>query len=179
MKKNITLIVFLVILVLPVFSQQNSLPRIETIRENIQNWLDEVSNSLASDDILFGIGVGNLSTAEASIEQAKFNANADICRQLSTYVMYQLISFDDAPKDIVDRLEFYQNKYYEMVSLEANNQACFALYGLTTVERRARTADGNIWYVVSLDRNKAKEITGLGEYVRDYFNSVVEDFERE
>jgi hypothetical protein len=83
MKKNITLIMFLVIFVLPVFSQQNSLPRIETIKENIQNWLNEVS-SLASDDVLIGIGVGDLNTTEASMEQAKFNANAAICRQLST-----------------------------------------------------------------------------------------------
>jgi hypothetical protein len=66
-----------------------------------------------------------------------------------------------------------------MVSQEANNQACFVLYELTTVERRARTADGKIWYVVSLDKNNGRGITGLDEYIRNYFNSAVEDYERE
>jgi hypothetical protein len=178
MKKNSAIIVLWFVFVLPIFSQQKSLPQIEAIRGNIQDWFNDVYLT-ASEDVLIGVGVGELNTMESSMEQAKFNAHADICRQLSMHIRNVKNSIDYVPQDIVDRLDFYQNRYYDMVSLEVSYQACFMLYGLTTVERRSRTSDGKIWYVVSFNKNKTGEIVGLDEYIRNYFNSSIEEFEGE
>jgi hypothetical protein len=174
MKENIALIMLGVIFVLPVFSQQHSLPPIETVSENIQDRLDRILEE-SSPDVIIGIGIGGMNTDEASMEQAKFNAHAAICGEVFTYLQFVSDSFDDVPKDVLDRLNFYQNKYYQMVSEEASGQACFMLYGLTTVEWRAKTGDGKIYYVVSLNKNE-EIFDPIVEYTTNYFNSVVEDF---
>jgi hypothetical protein len=67
-----------------------------------------------------------------------------------------------------------------MVSLEANNQACFLLYGLITVERRAISSDGKICYIVSFNKNNMKGLDELlSEYLGNYWESNVYDFESE
>jgi hypothetical protein len=180
MKKKIVLIMLSVIFILPVSSQQKSLPLIEDISGDIMDWASNIIGLLISEDVIVSVGVGKLSTNKASMEQANFNAHVDLCRQLATYIMYEYNSIDVIPKDIVDRLYFYQDRYYDMISMYANYQACFELYGLTTVERRARTSDGQIYYIVSFEKkSKEKLIVGLQEYVRNFFTSTVEEFYEE
>jgi hypothetical protein len=173
MKMNVFFIVFPAVFVLPVFSQQNQLPMIEEVQGNIPEW---AINLPFEENKLWAIGTGNLSTIEASREQAKFNAHVNLCGQLSMPVKFVANSFDNVQKNIIDRLDFYQNQYYFMVALVSINQACFELFGLTEIERIARTSDGTIWYLVSLNISRTKEIAGLSEYINEYFNSGVEDF---
>jgi hypothetical protein len=175
------IIVFWAALVLPAFSQQNALPDIEEVVEYTDSGIPSVIERFfqnAPEHVLVGVGTGKLSTLEASMEQAKFNAHADLCGQVWSVIWTVKNSIPDVPKSVVDRLDFYQEAYYAMVSNFANNAAAFDLYGLTTIERRLRTKDGMIWYVVTLDKNKTEnQLESLKEHVKNNFESIVEDWE--
>jgi hypothetical protein len=181
MKRNMVVIVIWTVFVSPAFSQQNALPDIEEVKEYTASGYPAVIYQWylnASEDVFVGIGIGNLSTLVASIEQAKFNAHADLCRELYFIVRSARNTIPGVPKSVVDRLDFYQSAYYGMVSIFAADHAAFELYGLTTVEQRLRTKDGKIWYLVTLDKNKAeKQLESLEKAVKEAYESMIEDWQ--
>jgi hypothetical protein len=161
--------------------RQNALPDIEEVEEYTDNGIPAVINQWYRDapkHVLVGIGTGNLSTLEASVEAAKFSAHADLCRQVVLFVQTAKNAIPDVPQSVVDRSDFYQNAYYMMVSIAATDAAAFELYGITTIEQRLRDKDGMIWYVVTLDKNKTeKKLEALKETVKDYFESMIDDWQ--
>jgi hypothetical protein len=181
MKSNLVVIVFWVGFVFPAFTQQNVLPDIEEVKEYTDTGYPAVIDRWyrnATEHVLIGIGTGRQSTPEASMEQAKFNAHTDLCRQAAWFSRTVENSIPDVPKSVVERLDFYQNLYYAVLSIVASDLAAFELYGLTTIEQRLRTKDGMIWYVVTLDKNKAeKQLESLKETVKNYFESGIEDWQ--
>jgi hypothetical protein len=182
-KRNIAIIIFWAVFVFPAFTQQNILPDIEEVGEYIDDGIPTVINRWyqnAPDHVLVGIGTGRQSALAASMEEAKFSAHADLCRQIAWFGWTVENSIPDVPKNFVERLDFYQNLYYDAVSMVATDAAAFELYGLTTIEQRLRTKDGVIWYVVTLDKSKTeKQLESLKETVKDYFESMVEDWQGE
>ena len=161
----ITVIMFLIL----VGCEQNKMPKIEEISGNIPDW---VSDTLP-EDILYGIGVGDLSTINASCEQAKFNAQADICRQVSMYIMFAEETFDSLKT-------LYQNEFYNLLSINASDQVSFELSEFIKIDKRTRDVDGKIWYRVSLLKKDAKIITNIiSQYQKSYFESYIKGVEEE
>jgi hypothetical protein len=186
MKKNVAIIVFFGVFLLPAFTQQNALPDIEEVKEYTDSGLPSVLFRFfenAPEHVLVGLGASKASTLDASMEQAKFSAHADLCAQLWSVFSVRKTAKNSIPgvsKSVVDRLDFYQNAYYDMLSQFVTHYAAFDLYGLTTIERRLRAKDGMIWYVITLDLNKAgSRLDSVMEGVKNYFESAVEDWKEE
>jgi hypothetical protein len=155
--------------------RQNNLPRLEEISENTPEWI----NDPRPQDTLWGTGVGDLSALNASCEQAKFNAQLDICRQLSVVgKMVENTADNLSELTIITRLNLYQNEFYNLLSLAASQQASFALSELIKVDRRTRTADGKIWYRVSFPIKEVENIQdSISQYQGQYFNAYLETVE--
>jgi hypothetical protein len=177
MKRIQTLFSFSLIFTFFTFAccRQNNLPRLEEISENTPEWI----NDPPLQDAVWGIGVGDLSALNASCEQAKFNAQLDICRRLSEVVKIVENTADNLSElTIITRLNRYQNEFYNLLSLAASQQASFALSELIKVDRRTRTADGKIWYRVSFSIKEARNITdSISQYQEQYFNAYLETVE--
>jgi calcineurin-like phosphoesterase family protein len=177
MKKIQALSFFSIILTLLVFDscQQNKLPKLEEITGNMPSWID----TPPPEDTLWGIGVGDLSTMSASCEQAKFNAQLNICEQLSVHTRFVENSPDNFSEiDIITRLNLYQNEFYSLLSTGASQQASFELSEFIKVDRRTKTADGKIWYLVSFPRKEAENIIDIiSQYQENYFDSYIEMLE--
>jgi hypothetical protein len=136
------------------YCQQNVIPKLEEIVGNVPDWLGDYP----PEDVLWGIGVGGLSTTNASCEQAKFNAQSDICRQLSMYLMHVENSHDDPSfGHTIAKLNLYQNEFYTLLSIEASNQTTFELSEFIKIDKRTKTADGSIWYRVYLTKYDAEK----------------------
>jgi hypothetical protein len=149
-----------------------NLPKIEEINSNTPSWLGDV----APEDMIWGIGEGYLSTLNASCEQAKFNAQVDICRRLATIIrVIEHTSTDPSNKQIIDRLNLYENEFYVLLSILASEQLSFELSEFIIIERRTKTADGHIWYLLSLRKNDAERITNIvefGEFYENYYKDL-------
>jgi hypothetical protein len=167
----ITVIMFFIL----IGCEQNKIPKIEEISNNIPDWIEDNP----PEDILWGVGEGNLSTVNASCEQAKFNAQADICRQISSIVRHVETSYDDpSMKNIYEKSDFYENELYMFLFFYCSDQVLFELSEFIKIERRTRTSDGKIWYLVSLRKNDAKNIQPqISQYNETLFNDHIENIE--
>jgi hypothetical protein len=172
MKKQLVIsIVF--ILILSACSQQNKLPKIETLQERTPEWV----STLPPENEFWGIGIGSMNNLEASLENAIFNAHRDICRQLLFFIetverSYQIEMGGELPPDIKEPLDILLE---ELVSCHVS----FELRGLTNVKRRSKTADGSVWVLVSINKNNVSDILGRlietkNEYTREYRQFILE-----
>jgi hypothetical protein len=170
-----------VILVITGFSagaQQAQLPVIEITADSRPGWLHDLSSHY-SEDKLLGIGVGELSTENASCEQAKFMAQAEICGQISHYireVRTELSNPSSSEQGLVDKLNLYQNECYKLLSSMALDQVAFELSEFITVEQRTKTKDGNIWYLVSIQKDTADNFV---KKIVDYQIRFVESYAKD
>jgi hypothetical protein len=153
-------------------AQYDQLPNIEIIAGNIPEW----HNNLPPENMIWGIGVGNLSSDNASCELAKFNAQVNLCQQISFYIVstYKLPSSSE--QNLVDELNFYQQEFYNLVCIMALEQVAFELSEFIKIERRAKAKNGTIWYLVSIQKIIANNIiTKIGNYEKNYVESYVKD----
>jgi len=175
---RITIFVFLAILLLNSCINQQS--KLEEINSNTPDWINDVP----PEDMLWGIGIGNLSTVKASCELAKFNAQTSISRQISYYVKDVSNSIDQPLQveifDLIDQLNVYQNEFYMSLMANASEQVSFELSELVNIERRVKTADGNVWYLLSIRKKDAENIfVIIDDYIKKYFESYTAEIEKE
>jgi hypothetical protein len=163
-----TIFVFLAILLLNSCVNQQS--KLEEITNNIPDWINDVP----PEDVLWGIGIGNLSTVKASCELAKFNAQTDISRQISSYISDVSHSIEqEQPND-------YKKEFYMFLLINASEQVSFELSELVKIERKTKTADGNVWYLLSIRKKDAENIfVIIDDYVKKYFKSYTAEVEKE
>jgi len=163
-----TAFVFLTILLLNSCINQQS--KLEEINGNTPDWL----NNIPPEDVLWGIGIGNLSTVKASCELAKFNAQTDISRQISSYIRDISHSIDQ------EQLNDYQKEFYMFLLINATEQVSFELSELVKIERKTKTADENVWYLLSIRKREAENIfIIIDDYVKKYFESYTAEVEKE
>jgi hypothetical protein len=175
---RITIFVFLAILLLN--SCINKQSKLEEINSNTPDWL----NNIPPEDVLWGIGIGNLSTVKASCELAKFNAQTDISRQISSYIKDVSNSIDQSLQveiyDLIDQLNVYQNEFYMSLMANASEQVSFELSELVKIERKTKTSDGNVWYLLSIRKKDAENIfVIIDDYIKKYFESYTAEVEKE
>jgi hypothetical protein len=155
-----------VIMVIAGFSagaQQAQLPTIEITADSVPDWL---LYDLPSDDKFWGIGRGRLSTENASCEQAKFNAQVETCKQISYYRQERTNPNNLSP--VEQELE-------DALAIMASEQTSFELSEFITVERRTKTKDGTIWYLVSIQKDIANNFEKMvGEYIGEYVESYMD-----
>jgi hypothetical protein len=163
------LVIALTSLTLAAYGQ--ALPNIEIIDGDIPEWY----NNSPPENMLWGIGTGKLSSDNASCELAKFNAQGELCRQISFYVVssWQLPSPSD--QKLGEELNLCQQEFSNLVSLMASEQVSFELSEFIKIERRTKTKDGTIWYLASIQRTIANNIkTKIGDYEESYVKSYME-----
>ena len=173
-------LVFTAVFVLLLNGCMDQQPKLEEIDSNRPDWLKDVR--VQSEDVLWGIGVGDLSTVKASCELAKFSAQVDIIYQISYLDESRRFEFQSTNEplkyDLIDQLNVYQERFYMFLELIAAGQVSFELSEFIKIERRTKTADGNIWYLLSLRKDDAKNIGAqIDEYVKSYFENGISDAE--
>jgi hypothetical protein len=165
----------LVIMLLPGFvveAQQNQWPNIEISADSTPDWIDDWSEN----DGIWGIGSGKLSSENASLELAKFNARVSICRSISYSFRYEITELDNpspSEQNLTDRLNWYQNEFYTLLSLMASEQAAFELSEFIKVERLTKTKDGTIWCLASIQKDIA---SNLEKTISDYANDFIKSY---
>jgi len=170
---KITIFAFLAFFLLNGYCMSQQ-PKLEEIDSNTPDWV----NDLPPEGVFWGIGTGKLSTVEASCELAKFNAQAAMIRSISYRAIDVLHSTDQPLQyDLVDQLNVYKNEFYYYLMLTASEQVSFELSEFTKIERRARTADGTVWYLISLEIDDLKKIGAIDNYIDEYFESHIAEIE--
>ncbi|MDR2601677.1 MAG: hypothetical protein LBC53_04405 [Spirochaetaceae bacterium] len=174
MKKNYILVIMLII-GFSIEAQQNQLPNIEMTIDNIPDWVYSF-RSLPSEDKIWGMGAGKLSAENASCELAKFNAQASLCQAISSS-MQRIENKMDNPspseKRLLYELNFYQNEFYSLLELRAAEQVAFELNEFIKIERRTKTKDGSIWYLVSIQKNNANKFEQI---ISNYKEKFIESY---
>jgi hypothetical protein len=170
MKRNLLAsffsLVFMILVLDSGYCQQTVIPKLEEIAGNMPDWVKDSP----PEDILWGIGIGGLSTTNASCEQAKFKAQAAIGSQVAMYVR--------GVGQVKNSRDVYQNEVYSLLCVEASNQAAFELSEFIRIDRRTKTADGRIWYRVYVKKTDAQKLeTILLQYEQEYVNSYIERLE--
>jgi hypothetical protein len=173
--KNVYVLVTMLIIGFSVEAQQNRLPNIEVIDGNIPEWL----NDSPPENMLWGIGTGKLSNDNASCELAKFNAQANLCQQISGFWETSYTELDNpslSEKNLLDELNLYKSEFYNLLCSKASEEASFELSELIKVERRTKTKDGIIWYLVSIQKNITNNVAAkIEDYEKNYINSYTEN----
>jgi hypothetical protein len=170
--KRIYVLVIILITGFSVEAQQNQLPNIEITTDNAPHWL----NDLPPADKIWGIGVGKLSTENASCELAKFHAQADICRSISQTIKQVKNELDNpsaSEQRLLEKLNLYQNEFYMLLVWMASEEVAFELGEFIKVERRTKTKDGHIWYLASIQKNVANNFEKL---ILNYVDASVESY---
>jgi len=141
--------------------------KLEETKGDMPVWL----NDIPPEDEIWGIGIGDLSTIKASCELAKFNAQVSISRQISHSVISHLTD-QSSQNDLINKINIYQNEYYLSLMDIFSEQVSFELSELVKIERRAKTANGYIWYLLSIKKEDAKNIREtINEYLKTHFES--------
>jgi len=171
---KITVFAILAILLLNCCTDQQ--PKLEETKGDTPDWL----NNVPPEDVLWGIGIGNLSTVKASCELAKFNAQTDISRQIAYYVKNVSYSTDQPfQDDLINKLNTYQNEFYKSLMDNISEQVSFELSELVKIERRTKTANGDIWYLLSIKKEDAENISEkINEYLMTHFESYITEIEK-
>jgi hypothetical protein len=153
----------------------NQQPKLEEINNDTPTWL----NDIPPENMLWGIGMGNLSSVSTSCELAKFNAQTSICRQISYYVKHVENPLNEfLQRDLIDQLNIYQNQFYMFLADYATDQISFELSKLVKIEKRTKTSDGTIWYLISLKKDEAEKIgIYINEYIKNYCEEYIIDIE--
>jgi hypothetical protein len=158
--------------------QKDKLPPLETFSGDYPEW---ALASIPPDDVLYGIGVGfNLGTEKSIMELARFYAQADICRQMSTPLRYVTYGNTNSPGEaaLAEKLAAYQNGFYEFTSLLVSYEASFAFSEYTKVVRRAKGADGSIWCLMSITKSDAeKALAVLNGHMEKTFEAYTEELD--
>jgi hypothetical protein len=153
-------------------AQQNQLPNIEIIAGNRPEWVEFIPQS---ENMLWGIGAGKLSSDNASCELAKFDAQTDLCRKISFYAIASYTEWGNpspAEQSLLDELNLYRDEFNILLCLMASAEVSFELSEFIKVEQRAKTEDGTIWYLVSIQKDIADNIaTKISDYEHDYIDS--------
>ena len=133
-------------------AQQNKLPPIEETGGNpVHEWVLMVSEDAG---VLMGMGRGKLSTLNASCELAKFEAQQDLFVQIVSttwpgmeFNLLDIYGDDLLAESLTNRAELALSTFIY--------QGAFELSEFMTIEKRARTPDGHIWYMVTLKKTDA------------------------
>jgi hypothetical protein len=154
---------------------QSKMPKIEEITGARPDWYKDT----APQGVLWGLGSGDLSTVDASCEQALLIAQGNIVRKIISNVRNIESSYDNTPLgNAKKKADIYHNYFYMLLNDYLAEQASFELSKYTTVERRGKTSDGKIWYVVSIKSSDVAKIEpAISKYLDYNFNLFVEGIE--
>jgi hypothetical protein len=62
--------------------------------------------------------------------------------------------------------------------IQSSERVSFELSEFITIEKRLKTVDGRIWYILSLKKDDVKKVEpAIQKYVEDYFRLYVEKME--